>query len=95
MLGLPESASFSDCIDTIIDKMVLSEFRKTYRAAFNIETLLERHKNGEKMFSFEFIEKADLVSQYWTRVVVCIYYSEVSNSVKIISYVKNIQKEKE
>lgn len=95
MLELPEDASFSACIEEVVQKFVKEEYHTLYYNSFNRENLLNRYAMGEHRFSFEFVEKSDLVNYCWTRVTVCIYYSDVSKAVKIVSYVKNIQEEKE
>ena len=74
--------------------MIKDEFKNTYKEAYTASVLLDRHKKGEKMFSFEFIERADLTTYCWTRATVCTYYSKATKSVRIISYIKNIQDEK-
>lgn len=95
LLHLPSDASFTVCIDAILDQFVKEPYREQYGKNFDRQTLLDRFAAGEKKFSFEFEERADLVRYCWTRVTVCIYYSKASDAVKIISYVKNIQAEKE
>ena len=95
LIGIPDTATFTDCLDAILIHIVQEEFRDIYKNAFLPELLLERYEKGEKMFSFEFIEKANLVDSYWTRATVCTYYSQATKSVRIISYIKNIQQEKD
>lgn len=95
LLKLPPNSSYSSCIENILDQFIKEPYRKLYGDHFNRENLLKRYQEGEKKFTFEFEECADLIHYCWTRVTVCIYFSDTSQSVKIISYVKNIQKEKE
>lgn len=94
-LGLPEGTSFSSCIRTIVEKLVKQKYGAVYAKQFDRETLLDRYEKGERKFSFEFVERADLVHECWTRVTVCLYYSEAAKAVRLVSYVKNIQEEKE
>lgn len=94
-LGLPEDATFSDCIAAVVKKIVKEEYQELYLEKFKVETLLAQYARGEEKFYFEFEEKADLVHYCWTRVAVCLYYSETGQAVKLVSYVKNIQEEKE
>ncbi len=95
MLGIGENASFSECIEMILEKFIKDEYKALYKEQFDCNNLINRFENGEKKFSFVFEERADLVNYYWTKVTVCIYYSNITKSIKIISYVKNIQEEKE
>lgn len=94
-LGLSPDTSFSSCIEAIVKKMVKEKYRALYRENFDRDKLLERYARGELKFSFTFEEKTDTVHYCWTRVTVCLYYSETSHTVKLVSYVKNIQEEKE
>lgn len=94
-LELPETATFTECIEKIIQLFVKEEYRELYRKSFDRDHLLKCFQSGENNFTMEFEERADLIHYYWTRVNVCIYYSDAAKAVKIISYVKNIQKEKE
>ena len=94
-LGLKSTATYSDCIDAVLAQIVKEEFVDIYKNNYSCEVLLNKHKQGEKMFSFEFIERADLKNYYWTKATVCTYYSKATKSVRIISYIKNIQSEKD
>lgn len=94
-LGLPSDASFSDCIEAVVQQLIKEECRALYRENFHRETLLARHAQGQTRFTFIFEEKSALTPYNWTRVTVFLYHSNVNQTVRLVSYVKNIQEEKE
>lgn len=95
LLQLPEETPFSICIETILEKFIKDDYKQLYREQLNRQNLLDRYNNGIRKFSFEFEERSDLINYYWTRVTVCMYCSETTKSIRMLSYVKNIQAEKE
>ncbi len=95
LLDLPEGAAYTACIEKILEKMIKPEYRLLYREKFGRENILRRFSEGEEKFSLEFEERFDLVHYHWTRATVRVYHSKVKNSVQIISYIQNIQEEKE
>lgn len=95
LLGIPQDTTFSDCIEAILEKMVSKEYHDIYRECFDRKGLLRKFEQGQDKFMIEFIEKSDLIHESWTRATICLYYSQVSGTVRVISYVNNIQQEKQ
>ncbi|WP_455615561.1 GGDEF domain-containing protein [Eisenbergiella sp.] len=95
LLELPENATYTVCIEKIMEKMVKMEYHQLYREKFGRENILRRFSEGEEKFSLEVEERSDLVRYRWIRATVRIYYSRTEDSIHIISFVQNIQEEKE
>lgn len=95
LLGLPENAAYTVCIESILEQMVKPEYHSLYREKFGRENIVRRFLEGEEKFSLEFEERSDLIHYRWIRATVRTYYSRAEDCIHIISYVQNIQKEKE
>lgn len=94
LLNNPKTSSYSQTIDTISRKLVDKKFSEEYRKTLSIENILETLKKGSNTLEYECIERSDGENYRWIRVHYCIYKSNVTNCVSIISYVKNIENEK-
>lgn len=95
LLGLPEDATYTVCIESILEKMVRPEYHEIYREKFGRENILRRFLEGEEKFSLEVEECSDLIHCRWIRATVRVYHSKAEDSIHIISFVQNIQEEKE
>lgn len=94
LLEIPTDSSYSKTIEVICERMVDPEYCAEYRKTLSVENILETLDNGLNTIEYECVERSDGKNYRWIRVHYCIYQSAVSNSVKIISYVKNIEEEK-
>ena len=94
LLNIPYDSSYSKTIEEISVQLVSPEFSETYRKVLSSENVLKTFESGRNTIDFECIERSDGKNYAWIRVHYCIYKSKLSGSVKIISYVKNIQNEK-
>ncbi|HCT65213.1 MAG TPA: GGDEF domain-containing protein [Lachnospiraceae bacterium] len=94
LLGIPRNSSYSATIDAISRKRIRKDFSEEYRRVLSIENIMKKFENGEKTMEYECIERLDGVNYVWIRINICIFRSEITNTVRIISYVKNIQKQK-
>lgn len=95
LLQIPETSSYSQTIDAISRILVDEKYSEEYRKTLSIENVLETLKNGGNTMEYECIERSDGENYRWIRVHYCIYKSEITNCVRIISYVKNIDDEKQ
>ena len=95
LLGLSRDASYSECIEAIIRKMVKPEYHMLYGEKFGREQILRRFQEGERQFSLEFEERPDLVYYQRTTAAVCIYQDKRDQAVRIVSYVRHNQQDKE
>lgn len=94
LLGISRDSSYSECIDTIIRKMVKPEYHVLYREKFGRERILQRFMNGERQFSLEFEERPDLIHYQRTTAAVCIYQDKRDPAVRIVSYVRHNNQDK-
>lgn len=94
LLNIPSDSSYSKTIDCISRKMVQADFSEEYRKTLSPQNVLKIFEMGSNMLEYECIERSDGEHYRWIRVNYCIYNSNVTNCVKIISYVKNIDEEK-
>ncbi len=95
MLGLQDNDSYDAIIDAIVAQLVREEFRQEYRRKFSRETIINLCMDNQPGFEYEFVERSDGVNYLWVRTYVRIYRSFDTGAVRIVSHVKNIQREKE
>lgn len=94
LLSIPANSSYSKTIDVISRQMVDENYSEEYRRVLSVENVLKILEQGSNTLEFECIERSDGKNYRWIRAHYCIYKSNVTNCVKIISYVKNIEEEK-
>lgn len=94
LLHIPTNSTYSQTIDAIAKEMVDERYGEEYRRILSVEHILETLRQGHNTLEFECIERSDGKTYRWIRAHYCIYKSNVTNCVKIISYVKNIEEEK-
>lgn len=94
LLQIPASSSYSTTIDAISRKIVEEKFSEEYRRILSIENIMKTLEQGNNTLEYECIERSDGENYRWIRAHYCIYKSNVTNCVKVISYVKNIEEEK-
>lgn len=93
-LGLPDTATYSETIDKVSREMVQEKFSQDYRRTLSVANVMKTLEQGSNTLEFECIERSDGKNYRWIRAHYCIYRSSVTDCVKIISYVKNIEEEK-
>lgn len=94
LLDIPATASYSETIDAISRLMVEEDYSEEYRRILSVENVLKTFEDGDNTLSYECVERSDGKNYRWIRAHYCIYRSNVTDCVKIISYVKNIEEEK-
>lgn len=94
LLGIPAESSYSQTIEVISQKMVHPDYSEEYRNKLSTDHILELLSQGSNTFEYECIERSDGENYRWIRLHYCIYKSNATDCVKVISYVKNIEDEK-
>lgn len=94
LLQIPRSSSYSATIEVIAASMVQPEFAAEYKKVLSRENILACYAKGWDTIEYECIERSDMVHYAWIRIHIAIFWSELTQSLRIISYVKNIDKEK-
>lgn len=95
LLGIGSSDNYEQLIIAIIERLVKEDFREEYRDKFSRQSIMQLYALGIDRFEYELVEKSDGINFRWVKVFVRIYRDEDSNTIRIISHVKNIQREKE
>lgn len=94
LLKIPRSSSYSATIEAIADCMIQAAFSAEYKRVLSRENILACYAKGWDTIEYECIERSDMVNYIWIRIHIAIFWSEITKSLRIISYVKNIDKEK-
>jgi|GEM_PF-2301044 len=94
-LGIAENCTFSEMVNAITDQTTKEEYKELHRETFDRENLLKRYAAGDTLRTIDVTRKQDMVNYVWNRITICTYQSKVTDAVKAVIYVKNIQEEKE
>ncbi|MFA6849444.1 MAG: GGDEF domain-containing protein [Selenomonadaceae bacterium] len=94
LLKIPKASSYSATIEAIADHMMQADFSAEYKRVLSRENILACYAKGQDTIDYECIERSDMVTYIWIRIHVAIFWSEITESLRIVSYVKNIDKEK-
>lgn len=94
LLGVPLTATYDDVIEVIAAKLVHPDFAEEYRQILCKDNVLKTFNQGKSFIEYECIERSDGINYRWIRVHMCIFKSEVSDTLRVISFVKNIDEEK-
>lgn len=93
-LGLHKKASFSETVKAVSQKLTHEDFKDEYVEILSRERMLSLFENNITSFLYECMELTDGENYKWIRLNVRIYRSEISGTIRIITYVKNIHDEK-
>ena len=90
LLGISNKSSYTRTIQAISEKLTYPDFAEEYRDTLSVETIKSLFEQGQKTMQYECIERSDGSTYRWIRIHYCIYLSEITNTLRIISYVKNM-----
>jgi diguanylate cyclase (GGDEF)-like protein len=94
-LGLPlEETTYDMLINAIADNMVHPDFREEYKQVLCRNNILKVFYLGGKSIEYECIERSDGIHYRWIRIHLCIFYSNITQTIRVISFVKDIQDKK-
>ncbi|MEG0156199.1 MAG: response regulator [Anaerovoracaceae bacterium] len=94
-LGLPKGVRYSDTIKEISKTLTHPDFAEEYRRLFSRENIMKQYQRGEQHLQYECREKDGNGKYRWIRITYVLYHSSVANALRLISYVKDIEEEKQ
>lgn len=94
LLGISKHSTYTDTIYSISSKLVKEEFSEEYRKVLSKEAIQNLYEQGLHTFEYECIERSDGIHYAWIRLHLYIFKSKITNTIRIISYVKDIDQEK-
>lgn len=93
-LGLSPDASYDKALHVIAGKQIKSEYIQGYLDTFSTLAVMEAYKNGTTNLSYDFMLSEDGANYQWVRISAQIFYWSSDDSVRMITYRKNIDTEK-
>lgn len=93
-LGLSRGASYDEAIRSIAKTQVKEEFVERYLAIFSLENIMKAYENGQTDLLYDFQMTLDGESYYWIRIRARIFYWPSEQSIRMITYRQNIEREK-
>lgn len=94
ILGIKLNSTYDECVEVIVEKLVQKDFRDEYRSKMKRDNIIETFNSGKQVFTFECVQCLDGINYKWIMLTVRIYQCHNTNSIRIISYFKNIENEK-
>lgn len=94
-LGLPANCTYTRLMQAVAEQVVQDAYKPLYLDTFDRDHILSRFLAGDATQTVELVCKQDPLTFVWNRITLCAYRSKVSDAVKAVVYVKNIQAEKE
>lgn len=94
LLNIAENSCYSETIDAIVEQLTAPEFKTEYWHMLSRENILKEYAAGNDSFEYECIERSDKINYRWIRIHIYIFRSQVTDTIRIISYVKNIDNAK-
>lgn len=94
-LGAPPDIPFDEALQVIARKQIKEEYREGYINTFKPESILKSYEEGTENLRYEFMISVDGVNYYWMRIIAHIFRWGEDDSVRILVYRQNIDKEKQ
>lgn len=93
-LGLTPDTPYDVALRTIAFKQIKPEYIQEYLNTFSTANLLKLYHNNINHVRYELMMTENGTDYYWTRIQGQIFYWQSDNSVRFISYRRNINEEK-
>lgn len=94
-LGVPGNMSYDEALAVVAKKQIREEFRQGYISTFCTENVLREYANGNTKLQYDFMMTEDGSEYYWTRIDARIVPHAEDNSIRMYTYRKNIDEEKQ
>lgn len=94
LLGLSPDASYEEALKAIAEKQVKEEFRQGYLDTFSIRNILQSYHGGQSELYYDLMITTDGENYYWLRIRARLFYWACDQSLRMITYRQNIDKEK-
>lgn len=93
-LGMSADTPYNEALETIAQKHIKDEFIPGYIHTFHPDHVLESYKNGINNLSYDFLYTEDGTNYHWMRINAQIFFWNSDQSVRMITYRKNIDAER-
>lgn len=93
-LNLSKKTSYDEFLKTLVKQVIHPNFASQFYEAFCSETLLSKYEKGEKAGDIVFMDNTYSDNYLWKSAKITLYYSESTNTVRAIIFVRNIDEEK-
>lgn len=93
-LGLPPDHPYNDALITIAEKTIKKEYHDTYLRTFNSTSVIEAYDNGVRSLSCDLEILRQDGQYYWVSINGRIFYWQEDDSIRLITYRRNIDEQK-
>lgn len=92
--GLGLDTPYDEALHTIAKEQIKEEYAQDYLDTFLPENVIKCYNSGINNMSYDFLIKTDEKNYHWIRINARIFFWTSDESVRMISYRKNIDEEK-
>lgn len=94
-LGVPKNLPYDQALWVIAAKQIKEEYREGYIHTFFPQNVLNTYKEGKESLHYDFLITNDGGNTYyWMRIIARIFYWKEDQSVRMLTYRRNIDEEK-
>lgn len=93
-LGISGKTPFDVALRVIAEKQIKEEFQKGYVCTFSPENVKKAYEEGTESLIYDFMIRTDQTDYYWIRITSYIYFLQSDQTLRMITYQQNIDKEK-
>lgn len=94
-LGVPRHLPYDKALHKIAEQQIKEEYRKGYIQTFSPDNVLRVYEEGLESLRYDFMTTNDGgYTYYWIRITARIFYWEEDQSVRMLIYRQNIDREK-
>lgn len=94
-LGVPRHLPYDKALYKIAEQQIKEEYRKGYIQTFSPDNVLKVYEEGLESLRYDFMTTNDGgYTYYWIRITARIFYWEEDQSVRMLIYRQNIDREK-
>lgn len=93
-LGLSPDASYDEALDAFAKRYIKEEYIQGYLDTFRSVNVLKAYEKGINNLSYDFLCSENGIDYHWMRINTQIFFWNSDQSIRMITYRKNIDEEK-
>lgn len=93
-MGISPDTPYDKALYSIAGKQIKEEYIQGYVETFCPKAVLESYQNGVSNLNYDFMVSNDRENYQWIRILAQIFYWHSDNSVRMITFQKNVDSEK-
>lgn len=92
-LGLSKSSTFQETVEALASNFIHADYADEFRALYSADKLTSDYKKGQREFSHVTYQSNNGKNYRWMEFKSQLYYSNITNTLKITTYLKDLDDE--